>query len=242
LEDDTMNDIDIYSVEPWVEQVDFRLPLDLQSKSISKASVAALRPKLSRPGKPIPSLDQITAHLNSHKQVSPPNSTRSPMRLPAFLRSHKKEPPRAPIPTDVSPTHPLSISVGRLKMPARSRSASPPQQMAPPAPSRIVIPTSPRSPVAPKLQVTTTIVPRSSSLSPTELSERNVFVLTARASCAKDMLSALKRRSYPSEDGLTGYDQDDDQKERRRRSSPAELSKTQRLGFEHPVLSIPGGF
>jgi len=56
------------------------------------------------------------------------------------------------------------------------------------------------------------------------------------------MLSALKRRSYPSEDGLTGYDQEDEQKERRRRSSPAELPKTQRLGFEHPVLSIPGGF
>jgi len=70
-----------------------------------------------------------------------------------------------------------------------------------------------------------------------------VFVLTARAGAAKDMLSTLKRRSsHPSSDGLTGYDQEDDQKERRRRSSPAELPKTKRLGFEHPVLSIPGGF
>jgi len=53
------------------------------------------------------------------------------------------------------------------------------------------------------------------------------------------MLSTLKRRTYPSEDGLTGYDE---QKERRRRSSPAELPMRQRSGFDHPVLSIPGGF
>jgi hypothetical protein len=56
------------------------------------------------------------------------------------------------------------------------------------------------------------------------------------------MLSTLKRRTYPSEEGLTGYDPEDEKRERRRRSSPAELPTKQRSGFEHPILSIPGGF
>ena len=50
---------------------------------------------------------------------------------------------------------------------------------------------------------------------PQELSERNVFVLASRASTAKDMLSTLKRRTYPSEEGLTGYDPEDEKRERR---------------------------
>ena len=138
---------DLYSVEPWVEQVDFRLPKDMQSKTISKSTVNISRSKPSKPAKPIPSLEQITARLSSHKQV-PARPTRSPMRLPAFLQSHKKEPPRAPIPVDVVVSPPMkprptfSIGVGRLKMPLRSESSPPPQSSNGSALSSIVIPSS----------------------------------------------------------------------------------------------------
>jgi hypothetical protein len=211
-----------------VEQVDFRLPQDMQSKSISKSAVSTLRAKLSKPGKSIPSLDQISARLNSQGHVSPsPRSERCPMRLPAFLLSHSSQPPRAPIPTDVvatTPTKPrpsFPVGAGRLQAPARSQLVD--------------------APMAPRLQITTTIVPRSASSSSMELSGHNVFVL-ARARKAQDMVSTLKRRVHSSNEGLTGYDQKQEGRKERRRSSPAEMQLRERSGFKHPVLSMPGGF
>jgi len=56
------------------------------------------------------------------------------------------------------------------------------------------------------------------------------------------MLSTLKRRTHPSDQGLTGHDQDEEERKERRRSSPAEIETIERCGFTHPVLAMPGGF
>jgi len=249
LTDDNLADIGLSSVEPWVEQVDFRLPKDMQSKSLSKSAVHALRAKLSKPSKPIPSLDQISARLSSQGHVSPPpRPERASIRLPAFLLSHSGAPPRAPIPTDVdidSPVKPsFPIGTSRLQMPIRPRPISPPKISTPTSASGCaVVPASLDSTVGPKLQITTTIVPRSATLSSgTELSERNVSVLVSRARTARDMLSTLKRRMHPSEEGLTGYDLEEEGRKERRRSAPAEMEPRGRSGFMHPVFDMPGGF
>jgi len=226
LYDDTLADIGLHSVEPWVEQVDFRLPSDMQSKLINNSSVSALRAKLSKPGKHVPSLDQISARLSSQGHILPsPRPERSPMRLPAFLLSHSPEPPRAQIPTDVvatTPTKPRSsfpIDVGRLRAPARSHSVD--------------------DLMEPKLQITTTIVPRSVSIPSTELSERNVFVLQSRAQKAQDMVLTLNRRVRSLEEG---HGRKLMERKERRHSSPAEMEPRKRSGFTHPVLLLPGGF
>jgi len=220
----------------------------MQSKSLSKSAVYALRTNISNPSKPVPSLDQISARLSSQGYVSPsPRPERSSMRLPAFLTSHSGAPPRAPIPTDVvidSPTRPsLPIGVGRLQMPVRPRPISYPNVSDAPSTDGCTITSA--SPdyiiVAPKLQITTTIVPRSATVSSrTELSEHNVTVLASRARTARDMLSTLKRRI--SEQGLTGYDQEEEERRERRRSAPAEMKPRGRSGFMHPVFDMPGGF
>lgn len=247
------------SVEPWVEQVDFRLPEDMQSKSLDPKAIRAMRTghTQSPKGKPLPSLEQISARLSTNGHdlpTPPPTRSGSPPRLPAFLQTHAAEPPRASIPTDVTTTptkvNRLPIGVGRIRAPLK---AAPAMLNLPPMPgqsppslkvNRIVPPPqSPRSPIMPKLQITTTIVPRSATLSPTELSEQNVLDLS-RTRTAKDMLSTLKRRtqSQPSDIGFNGRDFLEEQKEKRRRSSPAELPALSRSGFRHPVLDLPGGF
>ena len=236
LSHNTLANIGLHSVEPWVEQVDFRLLEDMQSKPLGRSGVYAVRAEHSKPGNPMPSLDQISAHLSSHGHVSPvPRSERPPMRLPAFLVSHLTEP--------TQPMSRLPVSVGRLQMPARLPPASSPQPLtATSASCHILLPASSDTTVAPALQITTTIVPRLTTLSPTELSEHNLSVLASRLRTAKDMLSTLKRRIHPSEDGLTGHGQEEEDRKERRRSSPAEMQPTERSGFMHPVLSMPGGF
>jgi hypothetical protein len=92
--------------------------------------------------------------------------------------------------------------------------------------------------------VTTLVVPRTSSSSPTELSESNLLALNSRERRAKDMLSALRKRTRSSEIGVSADLMHDETLDRKwkRRSAPAELSPRARSGFEHPVLAMPGGF
>jgi hypothetical protein len=236
------------SVEPWIEQVDFRLPED---KSLDPKAIRALQTEntQSPKAKPIPSLEQISARmsLNGHEL---PTRSRSPPRLPAFLQTRAAKPPQAPIPADITTTptkvNRLSVGVGRIRAPTK---AAPPILNLPPMPyqslpsppqvNRIVPPQSPRSPVMPNLQITTTIVPRSATLSPAELSEQHVLDLS-RTRTAKDMMSTLKRRTQSQ---LSDISLDEcEEKEKRRHSSPAELPTLPRSGFRHPVLDLPGAF
>jgi hypothetical protein len=254
LSHNTLASIGLQSVEPWVEQVDFRLLEDNESTPSSRSVVPAMRTEHSKLGKSMPSLDQISAHLSSHRSIAPvphsvSHSEKSPLRLPAFLLSPSAESSRASVPTDAvvgglsKPISRLPIGVGRLQMPGRLLPASSPQPSSATFPSRC-IPTSANSDatVTRELQITTTIVPRLVTLSPTNLSEHNVCLLASRVRTAKDMLSTLKRRTHPSDEGPRGHCRDEEDRKERRRSSPAEMESTERSGFTHPVLSIPGGF
>jgi hypothetical protein len=216
--------------EPWVEQVDFRLPADLR-KAKAKAE-RTLKPKPTthaNPAKPIPSLDQISARLSSHGHVRTPSAEAAERkaRLPAFLAQSRQPAPR------------LTIGVGRLQLPVRSTTPDKADNL-PHMPPR-----SPCYPLSPNLQVTTLVVPPTSTISPTELSESNLLILNSRERRAKDMLSTLRKRTRPSENGLVSdcltHDDTLDRKWKRR-SAPAELGPRARSGFEHPVLAMPGGF
>jgi len=214
-----------YAREPWVEQVDFRIPADRRTAKSGSDSV----PKATHanPAKPIPSLDQISARLSSQGHVRTPSAEAAErkLRLPAFLAQTRKPAPR------------LTIGVGRLQLPVRS--STPPKADNLP----LMPPRSPCYPLSPNLQVTTLVVPRTSTSSPTELSESNLLALNSRERRAKDMLFTLRKRTRPSENGqLTGYADEILDRKWKRRSAPAELSPRARSGFEHPVLALPGGF
>ncbi|KAJ7130087.1 hypothetical protein C8R43DRAFT_896310 [Mycena crocata] len=214
-----------YCREPWVEQVDFRLPADrrkAKSDSVPKPSHAS-------PAKPIPSLDQISARMSSQGHVRTPSAEAAErkLRLPAFLAQSRQPVPR------------LTIGVGRLQLPVRSSTPDDKADKLSNMPPR-----SPCYPMSPNLQVTTLVVPRTSSASPTALSESNLLALNSRERRAKDMLSTLRKRTRPSENGMPDGSKDDSILDRKwkRRSAPAELSPRARSGFEHPVLAMPGGF
>ncbi|KAJ7783485.1 hypothetical protein DFH07DRAFT_764005 [Mycena maculata] len=214
-----------YSREPWVEQVDFRIPAD--RRKAKSASDAAPKTSHAKPAKPIPSLDQISARLSSqgHARTPSAEAAERKLRLPAFLAQSRQPAPR------------LTIGVGRLQLPVRS---------APPKADNLhhMPPRSPCYPLSPNLQVTTIVVPRTSSMSPTELSESNLLALNSRERRAKDMLSTLRKRTGPSQNGqpTAGYMDDILDRKWKRRSAPAELNPRARTGFEHPVLAMPGGF
>jgi hypothetical protein len=238
----------VFPPEPWVEQVDFRLP-----EGERKLKEAPNRPALNsvsqnidtrkhgKRGRALPSLDQITARLSSQRRTSPPpaegdENHRSSMRLPAFLRTQAV--PDSPLPA--SPKISSSIGISRLQRSLRSASASSPHNETDTETVCMAPPKSPVSPRLPKLQVTTLVVPRTPTISPIDLTKANLSALNSnREQSSKDMLSTLKRRmSPPIEDDLTVH-----VGERvRRHSSPADLHQRRRAGFEHPVLSLPGGF
>jgi hypothetical protein len=235
--------------EPWVEQVDFRLPENLQSKQVRKTAPT----KGVQHIKSLPSLDQITARLATHVNTSSHSLTphRSERRLPAFLQSKQPvltvqtpEPTPAVSATKSRPL--LSVGTGRLCIPVRSQTIVSSQRVKPCETLPLLPPRSPQSPLTPALQITTTLVPRTSTTSPTELSETNLSLLVeSRSRKSQDMLSALRRRTtMPSEQGITGHGRDEWEEERKskRISAPAELPRRERGGFKHPVLSIPGGF
>jgi len=214
--------------EPWVEQVDFRLPANLR-KAKADSTPKPKPTTHANPAKPIPSLDQISARLSYHGHVRTPSAEAAERkaRLPAFLAQSRPNAPR------------LTIGVGRLQMPVRSTTPDKADNL-PHMPPR-----SPCYPLSPNLQVTTLVVPRTSTMSPTELSESNLLALNSRERRAKDMLSTLRKRTRPSENGmLSDGPMHDDTLDRKwkRRSAPAELSPRARSGFAHPVLAMPGGF
>ncbi|TCD67015.1 hypothetical protein EIP91_000635 [Steccherinum ochraceum] len=235
----------------WAEQVDFRLPEHEYAKRISTKRAVPVKKGM------LPSLDQITARLNNglsqgpvaHETVAAPLSP----RLPAFLRGAKKsekvEAP-TPAPSAVRSRRPLP-AVGRLQFPSKPRVEETSQTqtvVAPPVPR--LPPASPSSPVALKLQITTTVVPCMSSRSPNALTEANLtaFLAESRERTAKDMLSRLRRRTFtPAQAAhaaqmMSGLRATDEEKKLRRHSAPPELQLKERSGFCTPVLDIPGAF
>jgi len=212
--------------ESWVEQVDFRLPLRAKEKE---------KPGNQTPFvKTLPSLDQISARLSSQGHVpTPPASAEGPIahrtRLPPFLAKRLTT-------TTNAPERPrLYIGVGRLQIPVR------PPKPKEAANTSFPPPKEPMS-LLPKLQITTTLVPRTTKTSPIELSESNVQALDSRERRARTMVSTLRRRTIPSDLGITGHETDERKAKWKRHSAPAELTSDQRSGFEHPVLALPGGF
>lgn len=218
-----------YSRDPWVEQVDFRLPASHKMDEGIRFPVV----RESKPAKPLPSLDQISARLSSMGTFTTPSveNTARTTRLPLFLSRQS---------TTATTERPrLSTCVGRLQMPVRAPKPARAEHLT------ILPPKSPGQPLTPLLQITTTLVPRSSAMSPTELSESNLLALNSRERRAKDMLFTLRRRMITSDNGYHNGHEEDELEERRsrRHSAPADLGQSHpRSGFEHPVLSLPGAF
>ncbi|RPD81839.1 hypothetical protein L226DRAFT_541466 [Lentinus tigrinus ALCF2SS1-7] len=239
--------------DPWVEQVDFRLPGDVHSKTpLRSAPVVAPTPTKR---KTLPSLDQITARLSSSGHVAAPaheGSARPSMRLPSFLRtSSRAEQPVSPRLESHQPTTrsrpALPSGVGRLRFPSREPQIieAPKLEVAQPTPC--LPPVSPRSPVAPRLEITTKLVPRTQSSSPIELTESNLLAFNAsRERTARHMLTRLRRRTLPPQIAVPapGEIDTEDEAERksRRHSAPPELPQRGRIGFSHPILELPGAF
>jgi len=200
-----------YGCEPWIEQVDFRIV------EPTKAKEPGLQDQAPHPGRPLPSLDQISARLSSQGQVWPPVPHRT-SRLPAFLTS------RAAI-----PERPKSISVGRLHMPFRATNSIPePNSMTPKS----------------NVRISTPAVPRSTTISSTQHPRSDLFAFDSRERRAHDMLSTLRRRTVSSDCDLSIEMDGAARKSKwKRHSAPADLLPLkERTGFEHPVLALPGGF
>ena len=223
--------------EMWVEQVDFRLP-DQEYIKIAPRSASLYKTKR------LPSLDQITAHLSHQVHMSHDGPARPGVRLPAFLRS---APPKVVVtktdaaePAKARPA--LPAAVGRLHFPVRS--ASPPSEQ-PKLEIHCPSPRLPPSPCSPKLQIKTTVVPRTSSFSPVDLTESNLRAMDlARERTAQNMLTRLRRRTVTPEgmrDRSTSAIYDEERK-LRRHSAPPELPPSERVGFTKPVLNLPGAF
>lgn len=220
--------------DAWVEQVEFRLPGQEFTKPPLRSASQCTAVRL-------PSLDQITAHLSLQGNTAPDvdSKVNRGARLPAFLRvtstttapDNKAKARRA-----------LPGTVGRLHFPVRS--AAPPTEEEPleiHSPS----PRLPPSPCSPKLQIKTTVVPRTSTFSPVDLTECNLRALDlARERTAQNMLTRLARRTVTPERSterpmFLGVDEE---RKLRRHSAPPELVSCERLGFMKPKLNLPGAF
>jgi len=205
------------SVEPWVEQVQYR-----------QLNSASVRP---------PSLEQITAHLSSHGHSASAKDEyhRPPIPLPTFLHSH----PRIKTARSVSQYHVVSgerAADGQQELEA---------DITPPVPGAGELFTSlPEThPISgPALLVTTTKIEGTSNLSQAALTEVNLSALNSRALTGRDMMSKLRRRlsGLPSADDVGVADEDE--RRARRISAPAELPTRERDGFAHVVLALPGAF
>ena len=201
---------------PWTEQVEFRLP---KPAARSKQNCPILTFKS---GRGLPSLDEISARL-SFKNLS--GAHQATPRLPSFLQ--KK---RAPVAQPEAPATTAPITIGRLRMPGpRSRSASPPRERQ--------FYEVPPSPVTPKLQVTTTVVPRMPRSATTNLTESNL-----EAFSRSQVLKLAHRSSLASPRPRPALNGPVEDKIIRRRSAPAEAPIRARSQFKHPVLDLPGGF
>lgn len=246
----TLGRLNTSTCQPWVEQVDFRLPGDGRRKVLPRSTSAT-----STKRKILPSLEQITARLSTNGHVATPVqevTARPSMRLPSFLARARAEQPeaRAPKPESQQPgtraRAALLAGVGRLRFPSKEPAEAPKAEIAQPTPS--LPPVSPKSPIAPRLQITTTVVPRTASASPIELTESNLMAFTAssRERTAHNMLMRLRRRTLPPQIVVPapGEIDTEDEVERksRRHSAPPELPQRNRIGFSHPILELPGAF
>jgi len=125
----------------------------------------------------------------------------------------------------------LSVGIGRLKMPLRTQPT-----MLQPKPQSASPPKSPLLHPSPELDITTLVVPRTNSPPSLQLTETNLDSFNSRGQRAHNMLSTLRRRTSPPEQ--VGV-----QHKCRRHSAPADLTPLHaRIGFEHPVFALPGGF
>lgn len=206
------------SCSPWVEQVDFKLKL------------AVPKPKMhvqptSRSKKGLPSLEQISARLNNYRAAKVFDGTLE-----------------APILIQPAPAPKKEHVVGRLRMPIRSSPSATPSITV----TDTTIPEAPKSPLliaTSDLAVTTLVVPRTKSVSPTELTRMNLLALNCRERRSSAMLNTLKRRTLT---GLPDYPIASDEatlKSTRRHSAPPDLAPmSKRQGFEHPILALPGAF
>ncbi|KAJ4494328.1 hypothetical protein C8R41DRAFT_881975 [Lentinula lateritia] len=184
-----------YPVDPWVEQVDYRLPYQ-------KSFVKVKGPKYTNSKQSLPSLEQISARLGpNHVRITSSESNGRTTRLPNFLAQRQASAP-------VGERPPLLSGIGRLQLPIKT--------------------------------------PQPSKVEPAALSESNLNALQSRERKAKDMLSTLRRRVAPSDDGvLQGHESVPKpllDRRWKRHSAPADIAPRPRAGFEHPVLSIKGAF
>jgi hypothetical protein len=113
-----------------------------------------------------------------------------------------------------------------------------------PKPRAALPPKSPLLHLSPDLHITTLVVPRAHSPPSLQLTELNLDALNSRDQRAHNMLSTLRRRTSPSEQNLNlRSDEGQPQHKWRRHSAPPDLMPLRaRIGFEHPVLTLPGGF
>jgi hypothetical protein len=227
----------IPSREPWIERVDFRLLDAPKAKPANKISYVRASNDLGR-NKPLPSLDEITARLSSQIRLNPtPNPTIRSQRLPAFLKSETRSttPPsvvQEPVTIIDAPKSRPSLDVGRLRMPLRASSLPDLQ------------PSKPDHKATPLINI-----PAISITSPNEVPTSNIanrVPLDSRARKSKDMLTTLRRRTMTApcsfDVTLSSQEQHDQERLKRRISAPAELRSSGRSSFNHPVLSMPGGF
>lgn len=201
---------------PWTEQVDFRLP------------ESAVEPKAKRPactfssGGVLPSLDEISARL-SFKKLS--GARQATSRLPSFLQKKRGTAAKSDGPATAAP-----ITIGRLRMPgSRTRGASPPPEQQ--------VYKVPPSPVTPRLQVTTTVIPRMPRSTSTNLTEFNL-----KAFSHFQFIRSNRTVSLASPIPIPASTAHIEDRVVRRRSAPAELPARARAQFKHPVLDLPGGF
>lgn len=206
------------SCSPWVEQVDFKLKL-----SIPKPKQIVQPTTRSKQG--IPSLEQISARLNNYRAARIFDGTLEAPTLIQPAPAPKKE----------------QVVVGRLRMPIRSPGNGPSITV-----TDTTIAKAPKSPLliaTSDLAVTTLVVPRTKSVSPTELTRMNLLALNCREKRSSVMLNALRRRTLS---GLPEYPIASDEatlKSTRRHSAPPDLAPvSRRKGFEHPILALPGAF
>lgn len=135
----------------------------------------------------------------------------------------------------------LSVGVGRLRMPLRTQPTMSLELQQNP---RSASPPSPLLQLTPELHITTLVVPRTNSPPSLQLTEVNLKSLNSRDQRAHNMLSTLRRRTSPSDHGLNPNNERVQIHHKwKRRSAPADLTPLHaRIGFEHPVLALPGGF
>lgn len=203
----------------WVEHVDFHMVCEQPKPKLS------LNRSFTRPPRGVPSLDQISARLI-------PNSVRLDIiQLPCDA------------PTNEDSRRP-SVGIGRLRMPLRTQTQpilqSNNQQMeSKPVPHPLSV-----DPCGKPSQV---VIPRSHSSTTTQFTESNLNSLNYRDQKASNMLYTLRKRTLSLE-FITAGVQEGVQEEvspklRWRRSAPADMTPLRaRSGFQHPVLTLSGGF